>query len=136
LEFLTSRERRDMSTLAAQGSLRDYAAREWPRFNHKGRLRELCRALPSWTDRRVRAVYNAERGVSLRADEHADIERLTAIEEANRDTFQALQARIARLEAALFQTDAEFHQPTLAALREVADDGRGGHVPRRSEPSD
>lgn len=124
-----------MQLVVASGRMRDFAAREWPRLNHKGRLRELCRVFPTWSDRRVRAVYNAEQGVSLRADEQADIDQRTAtIEEANRDDFQALQARVARLEAALNQTDAEFHQPTLAALREVADVGRGGNVPRAVEP--
>lgn len=119
---------------AARTDLRDFAAREWPRLNHKGRLAKLCRLLPSWTNRRVRAVYNAEQGVSLRADEQADIERLTPMDEANRDTFQALQARIARLEAALFAQDPEFHQPQMAALRGVVDDGRGDHVAGAARP--
>jgi hypothetical protein len=136
LSFPSNRESRELSVIAAHHSLRDYAAREWPRLNHKGRLAKLCRLLPTWTDRRVRAVYNAEQGVSLRADEQEAVQRLTSIEEANRETFQDLQSRIARLEAALFQTDAEFHQPTLAALREVADVGRGGDVPRAVEPAE
>lgn len=136
MSFSSNNERREMSAAAAHVSLRDYAAREWPLMNHKGRLAKLCRALP-WSDRRVRAVYNAEQGVSLRADEQAEIDQRTAkIEEANRDDFQALQARIARLEAALFAQDAEFHQPQMAALREVADDGRGRDVARRVEPAD
>lgn len=135
MDIPTSHERRVMSAIAAQQSLRSYAADQWPLMNHKGRLAKLCRLLP-WTNRRVRAVYNAEQGVSLRADEQEAVQRLTSTEEANRDDFQALQARIARLEAALFQTDAEFHQPQMAALREVTDDGRGGHVPRAVEPAD
>ena len=136
MAFHSNRERRQVSAYAAQGLLRDYAASEWPRLNHKGRLAKLCRALP-WTDRRVRAVYNAEQGVSLRADEQAEIDKLTAkIEEANRDTFQDLQTRIARLEAALFSQDAEFHQPQMAALREVAHDRRGDHVARAARPAD
>lgn len=111
---------------AAQIDLRMFAAEEWPLVNHKGRLRNLARLLPKWTERRVRAVYNAEQGVSLRAEERADIEAL--IQEENRNEFQALEARLARLEAALFHTDAEFHHEQLAAIRAAADGRRGGNV--------
>ncbi len=114
-------------TAAAHLDLRLFAAEEWPLINHKGRLRNLAKLLPNWTDRRVRAVYNAEQGVSLRAEEFADIQAL--IEEENRNEFQALQARIARLEAALFASDEEFHQPQMAAFRSVADGRRGPDVP-------
>jgi hypothetical protein len=125
-----------MSAIAAQTDLRDYAAREWPRLNHKGRLAKLCRALP-WSDRRVRAVYNAEQGVSLRADEQAEIAKLTAaIDEANRETFRDLQSRIARLEAALFHQDEAFHSDQMAGLRQAVDIGRGGNVPRPPEPAE
>jgi hypothetical protein len=123
-------EDRETMTDMASTMLRDYAAESWPRMNHKGRLRELSRKLP-WTDRRVRSVYNGESGVSLRAAEKADIERLT--NEANQDDFQALQARVARLEAALLSQDEEFHQPTLAAIREGANGGRRNHVAGRAE---
>ena len=95
-------------TVAAQVNLRLFAASEWPLINHKGRLRNLAKRLPNWTDRRVRSVYNAESGVSLRADEQDDINAL--IEGKNRNEFQDLQARLARLEAALLQADEEFHQ--------------------------
>jgi len=135
LSFPSSREPREMSAIAAHNSLRDYAAREWPRLNHKGRLAKLCRALP-WTDRRVRAVYNAEQGVSLRADEQEAVQRLTSTEEANRNDFADLQARIARLEAALLAQDPEFHSVQVAALREAADDGRGNHVAGQTRPAD
>lgn len=119
---------KDRAVTAAQIDLRMYAAGEWPLLNHKGRLRALAKLLPDWSERRVRAVYNAESGVSLRAEEHADIQAL--IEEENRNEFQDLQARIARLEAALFAQDEEFHQPQVAAFREAADGGRGGNVTR------
>lgn len=111
---------------AAQTDLRLYAAERWPTLNHKGRLRELARELANWTARRVRAVYNAEQGVSLRAGERADIEAL--IEEENRDAFEALQARIARLEAALFAQDEEFHREQVAAFRAAADGRRRNDV--------
>lgn len=112
-------------TAAAQTDLRDYAAFEWPRLNHKGRLRELCRRLP-WSDRRVRAIYNAEAGVSLRADEAAAIEALRQRreEEATRDDIQALQARIARLEATLLAQDEDFHLAQVAGFRHSVDGRR------------
>lgn len=112
---------------SAQIIMRDYAAIQWPTMNHKGRIAQLARSL-SFGHRRVRALYQNEVGVSVRADEMAAIEALR--EEANRDEFQVLQARIARLEAALFASDEEFHQPQMAALRSSAD-GR-----RRSDESD
>lgn len=111
---------------AAQTSLRLFAADEWPLINHKGRLRNLARLLPQWTERRVRAVYNAEEGVSLRAEEFADIQAL--IEEENRNEFQTLEARLASMEARLERIDAEFHQPQMAALRSSFDGRRGPDV--------
>lgn len=119
---------------AAQTDLRLYAAERWPTLNHKGRLRELARELANWTARRVRAVYNAEQGVSLRAGERADIEAL--VEEENRDAFEDLQARIARLEAALFAQDEEFHREQVAAFRAAADGGRGEDVAGTAQPEE
>lgn len=121
----------------AHDQLRDFAASKWPRLNHKGRLAQLCRKLP-WSDRRVRAVYNAEAGVSLRADEKAAIDALVTAQqdEANRNDFQALQARIARLEAALFTQDQEFHQPQVVALRAASDGRRRAHVAGPADPTD
>ena len=113
-----------MIAATAQTNLRTFAANEWPRLNHKGRLRELGKLLP-WNSRRIRAVYNAESGVSLRAQEATDIEALNRkTEEANRNEFQDLQDRIARIEAALFAADEEFHHDHVAALRAVAGRGR------------
>ena len=111
---------------AAQTDLRMFAASEWPNLNHKGRLRELAKALPSWTSRRVRSVYNAEQGVSLRAGEKADIEALT--DKENQDDFMALQARVARLEAALAVVDEAFFDPQMAAYRQAVHGGRGEDV--------
>lgn len=124
-------------TAAAQTDLRLFAADMWPRLNHKGRIRELCKLLAEWewSDRRVRSVYNAEAGVSLRANEaaaidallqaEAEAERQRHEEEAVRDDIQALQARIARLEAALLAQDEEFHGPQMAGYRQGVDGRRG-----------
>jgi hypothetical protein len=110
LETQTNKDR----VVTAALSLRSYAADEWPLLNHKGRIRALCKALSHWSARRVRAVYNSEPGVALRAAEQADIDALT--EENNRNEFQTLEARLARLEAALFAQDEEFHHEQMAAF--------------------
>lgn len=126
MEIQPENERQTMSA-TAQVLLRDYAGNRWPTLNHKGRMSRLAGHL-GFGHRRVRALYQNEDGVRVRADEMAAIQALRQkqrlVEEANRDDFQALQARIARLEAALFQTDEEFHQPTLAALRSSPDGRR------------
>lgn len=120
LEFQPKNEREDMSA-TAQLLLRDYAGHQWPTLNHKGRMARLAGHL-RMGHRRVRALYQNEFGVRVRADEMAAIQSLQQreIEEANRNDFQALQARIARLEAALFQSDEEFHHEQMAALRTTA----------------
>ena len=110
--------------MTAALSLRNYAAGTWPLLNHKGRLRNLAKLLTNWTERRVRAVYNAEPGVSLRASEQADIDALA--EEANRNEFQALEARLASMEAALQRIDPEYHSVQVAAFR-ASVDGRREH---------
>ena len=102
-------------TAAAQSSLRDYAAREYPRLNHKGRLAQLCRQLP-WTDRRVRAVYNGEPGVCLRAEEQADLDALT--QEAKHE-YRTIEALCAGLEALLSHTDEDGYRTQIDALRQV-----------------
>jgi hypothetical protein len=121
MEKTASKGDRPMSAVATN-SLRQFAAFEWPETNHKGRLRALCRMLP-WSDRRVRAVYNGESGVSLRADEFAAVEQLTkGAEDAVRrsqETYRTLEARIATLEALFQAGDEEFGSQHMAALRSV-----------------
>lgn len=101
-----------MST-AAHISMRSYAATEWPTLNHKGRLAKLCREL-SWSNRRVRAVYNGETGVSLRADEQAELDAL--IQEARHD-FRELDALAASLHALLYGPEADVYRPQVDAIR-------------------
>lgn len=88
---------------SVQMMMRDYAAVRWPSLNHKGRMSRLA-GLLGLGHRRVRSLYCAEVGASVRADEFAAVAALRQrqIEEANRNDYQALQARIARLESALF----------------------------------
>lgn len=126
-------EREAMST-AAQTMLRDYAGWRWPSLNHKGRIARLAGHL-GLTHRRARALYQNEPGMRLRADEMAAIAALRQqkVEEANRDVFEDLQARIARIEAALFASDEEFHHEQMAALREALDSGRSGNVASPAE---
>lgn len=109
----------------AQLLLRDYAGHRWPSLNHKGRMSRLAGHL-KMGHRRIRSLYQNEMGVSVRADEMAAIQSLQQrqIEEANRNDLQDLQARIARLEAALFQSDEEFHHEQMAALRSGTDGRR------------
>jgi len=85
---------RDMSS-TAQFALREYAGNRWPTLNHKGRIARLAGHL-GFGHRRLRSLYQNEPGVRLRADEMAAIEGLqhTKLDEANRNDFQALQARI------------------------------------------
>lgn len=124
LEIHPKKERPDMSA-TAQLLLRDYAGHRWPTLNHKGRMARLAGIL-SLGHRRVRSLYQGEQGVSIRADEMAAIQSLQQqqIEEANRNDLQDLQARIARLEAALFAADEEFHHDQVAALRSATDGRR------------
>lgn len=106
----------------ATNSLREFAAFEWPKTNHKGRLRALCRMLP-WSDRRVRAIYNGESGVALRADEYAAIQELTKRQSdavrRSQETYRTLEARIAALEELFAAGDEEFGREHMAALRSV-----------------
>lgn len=116
-------------TAAAQTMLRDYAGLRWPTLNHKGRITRLAGVL-RMGHRRVRSLYQNEPGVSLRADEMAAIAALQEqkIEEANTHAFADLQARIARLEAALLHQDEAFHHEQMAAFRAALDGRRGNDV--------
>lgn len=128
MDFLPSKDRVEVSA-SAQLMLRDYAGHRWPTLNHKARMSRLACAL-GLGFRRVRAIYQADPSVRLRADELAAIEALSSheIDEANRNEFAALQDRVARLEAALFTQDEEFHRPQVAALQHANYGRRRGDV--------
>jgi hypothetical protein len=128
LEKHSSTEREQV-TASVQVMMREYSAVRWPTLNHKGRMARLAGVL-GFGHRRVKSLYCAETGTAVRADEFAAIAALhqRKIEEANRNDFQALQARIARLEAALLSQDEGFHHEQVAALRASVDGRRGGYV--------
>jgi hypothetical protein len=136
LEFRSKDERSEMSA-TAQLMMRDYAGTRWPSLNHKGRMSRLASVL-GFGHRRVRSIYQNEPGLSLRADEMAAIAALQErkIEEANRHAFQDLQARIARLEAALFAQDEEFHHEQMDALRSAATGRRRDDVASTTQQSE
>ena len=132
METSANKKERDMSA-AAQIDLRDFAAIQWPKLNHKGRLRELTRRLPEWTARRVRAVYNNESGVALRAGERADIAEITGEADAVRrsqENYRALEARLASLEALYARFDPELVGQHVAGARAFARGEVGSAVPR------
>lgn len=131
---ISSSKDRDMNA-AAQTNLRTYAAFRWPELNHKGRLRHLVRLLHTWTARRVRAVYNGEAGVSLRADERVDIAEITGEADAVRrsqENYRALEARLAALEALYSRFDPELVGEYVAGARAFARGEIGSPVSRGS----
>ena len=116
----------------AQTMMREYAAVRWPTMNHKGRIARLAGVL-GFGHRRTRSLYQNEMGVSLRADELAAIAALRRGDEDNRNDFQDLQSRVARLEAALAAVDEDFFDPQMAAYREALHGGRGSNVTNLSQ---
>lgn len=110
---------RDMTaiTLNASNNLRTFAATRWPLLNNKGRIARLAKELPMLGHRRVRAIYNAEEGVSLRADEQAHIDHLTA--EAKHE-YRTITALCQGLEALLTHTDEDGYRAQIDALRAIS----------------
>ena len=116
LETRTATKDRDMTAIA-QNDLRNFAAVEWPLMNHKGRIARLAKLLPNLGHRRVRAIYNGEDGVSLRADEQAEITTLTT--EAKHE-YRTITALCQGLEALLTHTDADGYSAQIDALRAIS----------------
>ena len=115
--------------------LRTYAVRRWPTTNHKWRKARLASIL-GLTERRVRSIYEGEQTAVLRQHEADAIAKLLGaarereIDGANKHDFQALQARVARLEALLLQRHAGDDHTPLAGAGQGVDGGRGAHVAR------
>ena len=105
-------------------ALRDFAGREWPALNHKGRMVQLARRL-GLGHRRVRSIYQNEPGVALRADEAAAIAALRQEQRQTDDEYQALASRIARLEALYAREGEGVHSEHVAGLSAALNAGRG-----------
>jgi hypothetical protein len=129
---IRSSKRNEVMSATAQTMMREYAAVRWPTMNHKGRIARLAGVL-GFGHRRTRSLYQNEMGVSLRADELAAIAALRRGDEENRNDFQDLQSRVARLEAALAAVDEDFFDPQMAAYREALHGGRGSNVANTSQ---
>lgn len=106
---------RDEMNAAAQTLMQDYAFQTWPRANQKYRIWKLSRLL-KWTERRTKALWYCEQGISVRAEEMAALEQLKTQEVKNE--YAELRQRIARLEAALAVQDEAFHRPQIDALEQ------------------
>jgi hypothetical protein len=120
----------DNVNIAISNDLRVYARQRWPLANDKYRKGRLANLLQV-SERRIKSLWEGEQSAVIRHSEAAAVRRLLGqkeIEEANRNDFQALQERIARLEAALLSRDPEFHHEQMAGLRSSVDGGRGGDV--------
>lgn len=118
-------EDKTMNAILAD-DLRVYARQRWPLANDKYRKARLATLLQV-SSRRIKSLWEGEQTAVIRQHEAEAVRRLIGqrqIEEANRDDIAALQDRIARLEAALFANDPDFHQPQMGALREAARGGR------------
>lgn len=128
-----------MTAAAVATELRFYARQRWPLENDKTRKHRL-RGLLGLTTRRIKSLYEGEATAKVSGAETASIEALigrritAAADEENRDAFMALQARVARLEAALAAVDEAFFDPQMAALRASLHGRRGGDEPNTAEP--
>jgi hypothetical protein len=124
-------------TAAAIGNeLRAYSRQRWPLANDKHRKSRLADLL-EMSHRRIKSFWEGEETAVPKPYEISRVERLTgkkilaaAADGENRDDFMALQARVARLEAALAAVDEDFFDPQVAAYREALHGGRGSNVAR------
>lgn len=127
-----------VTAAAISNELRSYARQRWPLANDKYRKSRL-RSLLELTERRVKSLWEGEdtavpRGTELRAIEALIGKRIgPAADGENRDDFLALQARVARLEAALASVDEAFFDPQMAGYRQGLHVGRGGDEPGADE---
>lgn len=125
-------ERHEVS-VAVSNDLRVYARMRWPLANDKFRKSRL-EVLLGVSSRRIKSLWEGDQNAVLREREAIAIRKLIdgkkqrQIEEATRNDFQALQARIARLEAALLQRDPRPHSEQVAAHHEANYGRRRGDV--------
>jgi hypothetical protein len=108
-------EKSEMSSVEfCQRALREHVAP--PRIGSvKARLRHAVRRL-NWSANRVKDAWYADPRISPSADEIRDLETITGLR-YGRQELREIDAYIARAEAILGNTDADFHRPFIAALR-------------------
>jgi hypothetical protein len=109
----------DKVNAAISHDLRVYARRRWPLANDKYRKDRLATLLQV-SARRIKSLWEGEDSAVIREHEAEAVRRLVGQAEANRDDLQDLAQRIARLEAALLQSDEAFHSDQVDALRKAA----------------
>lgn len=119
-----------MTAAALGNSLRAYGRQRWPLANDKYRKLRLADLL-EMSHRRIKSFWEGEETAVPKPSEISRVEKLTGIkiiaaaaDEENRDDFMALQARVARLEAALNAVDEAFFDPQVVAHREALHGGR------------
>lgn len=121
----------DKVNAALANELRVYARTRWPLANDKYRKSRLATLLDV-SSRRIKSLWEGEDSAVVREHEAEAVRRLIGLkvaEEANRNDLIALQARIARLEAALFEGDEDFHRAQVDAFRRAAGLGRRADEP-------
>lgn len=118
----------------ASAVLREEARFRWPSLQyHQDRIWSLREWL-KWSHRRVRSIYNAEDGVSLRGEEALRIEQIRTSQEQRKqaaqeatdavrrsqENYRALEARLSALEALYASIDPELIGEHVAGARAFA----------------
>lgn len=81
-------------------------------------MRRTARRLAGWSANRVKDLWYADPRVKVSGDELLQLRAVArSNEDKARDEYRELNQRIARLEARLLATDADFYGPDIAALR-------------------
>lgn len=121
-------ERQEVNAALA-ADLKIFARQKWPLSTDEWRMTRLANMIGVGV-RRMKSLYQGEPTAVLRHHEAEAIAKLLKqrkAEEAVRDDIEALQERIARLETALLQTDAEYHSVQLEGYRQGMAGGRGSN---------
>lgn len=111
---------------ALAADLKVFARQKWPLSTDEWRMSRLADLL-GLGRRRVKSLYQGEPTAVLRHHEAEAIAKLLKqrkAEEATRDDIGDLQARIARLEAALFAQDEDFARGQMEGYRQGLAGGR------------
>ena len=129
-----ARDANKKMTVNAASVLREEARFRWPTLQyHQERIWRL-RDWLQWSHRRVRSIYNAEDGVSLRGEEALRIEEIRTSQERRKqaaqeasdavrrsqENYRALEARLSALEALYARFDPELVGQHVGAARAFA----------------